>query len=274
MSPPPIRYPLPTLVLVIVLGSLAWAGQGILKRAASAIASPMRRVVNGPDYPRSASPKLGAGGIVRRVLILKDDLPVREKPNLPPADAFGKRGLASIYDFWPSEDTPTHLRIGNGRIVGWVDGPDVLRWDTRLAVKLGIEESPMAVVAWDEKRVEVASWTPGHPWAEVAEVGWRKSSEIPAGAWGVLLTDSEIVALRRASRKIKTSDDAANLRLRAILGTLLEDGPMPPGTRSALPEEAFAIEGSKTATALDTPTEAAATWGGLTFRMVSIGHLP
>jgi hypothetical protein len=298
-TPPPLRYPLPTIVGVLILISLVWWGEAWLRRAVSALASPLKRVVAGPNYPHSDRPRIIAGPIVEKVLRLRDDVPVHSRPDGLPIGTFRTRGFADVYDHWPLQGAPTHYRIGNDKLTGWVAAVDVLPWATRLVLdipvgSLDLRDSPdgressheqtssgvLPVVGWTKTAVQVALWAREAPWSRVGRIGWLRHESLPAKSWAVLLTDVEIVALRRAARRSDAPAAAARLRGQAALGTLLSDQPWTEAddtaARSALPPVLFAnrsVDSGQPET-LIAPSEAVASWGGFTFRAVPLSSLP
>jgi hypothetical protein len=298
--PPPIRYPLPTLVVVVVVAALAWRGEGWIRGAFAAIAAPLKKVVKGPDYPQSQRPQVFAGSISRKVLRLREDVPIHPRPAAAPSGSFRARGFSDLYDVWPLSGPPEHLRIGNDKLVGWVAAIDGLPWDTRLVVRVPagsivLHDSPkggaearvdvgagslLPALEWTDKAIKVAVWDSSEPWSKVARVGWIAAKDLPRETWEVLLTESEVVALRRAARRSSSPDESAKARLQAILGLLLSDQTLSADDlrtlRSALPAHVVSNAGGSQAEpdALLTPTPAAASWGGLSFRAVPVGALP
>ena len=134
MTPPPIRYPLPTLVLMLVLGLLAWRGDARTAAWRAAWSRGWNRPSSRarPSPPRP-TPQVVAGPIVRRVLLLHDDVPAASRPGGPAPRPIRHRPFAD-------STTPGRLRagrlpVGNRRPIGWVAAADLLPWDTRLVVR-------------------------------------------------------------------------------------------------------------------------------------------
>lgn len=297
MNPPPIRYPLPTLLVATILGVLAWRGEALSRPLRASWAARWERAVAGPEFPKSERPMAVAGLIVRRVLLRRDGIPASETPGGPVAETIRFRMLADVFDVWPPSGMPTHYRIGNRRPIGWVVATDVLPWDTRLVVRapsgrlalsespagasgsaIEVGEAPMPVLAWESGAVRVAAWEPGRAWGDVAWMGWAREVEVPASHWGVLLSREELLTLLRRSLG---EDDPKGLRLRAILGRLGEDRPLSAediaAARGALPAVAFDGGGKGSAEALARINEQwkpDAGWAGLSFMAVPLEALP
>src|SRR6516165_9330253 len=99
--PPPIRYPLPTLVALVLLGLLVWRGEAWTRSMRSALAARLTRAVEGPPPPHSDHPQVVAGPIIRRALLLHDDVPVADWPGGPKSEAIRYRMFVDVYDVWP-----------------------------------------------------------------------------------------------------------------------------------------------------------------------------
>lgn len=294
MSPPPIRYPLPTLVLAAALALIAWRGAAWTASWRAALAARWARVVAGPPVPSSTTPMVVAGPIVRRVLLLAEPTPATARPGGPVVTSIDRRIFADVYDLWPLSGPPTHYRIGNRRPIGWVAAEAVLPWDTRLVVRApagglpldGEGRSParstsavLPVVGWSDRAVELADWAPEAPWSAVGRRGWVPLEAVPDDAWGAWLSRVELLALLR--RALAGQGDGVP-RVAAILGP--RDRAYAPrdvaAARAALPAPVARIAGP-------TPTAAAerlarlneqwapdASWSGLSFRAVPLGDLP
>jgi hypothetical protein len=236
--PPPIRYPLPTLIAMLMLGLVAWRGAGWVHAVSEAVSSRWQRVVEGPPVPSSTSPMVVAGPIIRRGLILRDGTPVSSRPEAKPTDSITRRIFVDIFDLWPLKGPPTHFRVGNRGPIGWVASTDCLAWDTRLVIRapggrlalarkfdgptaeVDVGSFPMPVTAWQAGWVEVAIWRSDQPWSSVESRGWLDLERLPRSSVGVLLAREELPAL------LLGLDDPASqrrARLRAVLGRLGED---------------------------------------------------
>src|SRR5690242_6690914 len=112
---PPIRYPLPTLVALMLLGLLVWRGEAWTRSLRAAFAARLSRAVEGPPLPHSDRPQIVAGPIVRRALLLHDDVPVSDRPGGPASQTIRHRMIVDIYDVWPLTGQATHYRVGTRR---------------------------------------------------------------------------------------------------------------------------------------------------------------
>jgi hypothetical protein len=303
VTPPPIRYPLPTLILTVVLGLLAWKGVEWTRPLRAALAERWSRLIEGPPPPASDRPMVVAGPIVRRVLLLRDGVAATDRPGGRTVETIRLRQFADVYDVWPLKGTPTHYRIGNRRPIGWVPAADVLPWDTRLVLKaprgtlaladatrgaggtaVEVGEVPMPVLAWRPGAVEVAAWDRDHPWERVARTAWAKADDVPRESWGVLLSEFEVRELLDAPADAKSPAGAGLARLRAVLGRLGDPQPVSradlDAARAALPGLALAEPATS---ATDRREELLriferwapdASWAGFTFRAIPLGLLP
>jgi len=300
VTPPPIRYPLPTLLLAAALGLAAWQGAALTAPLRAALATRWDRATSGPDVPRSDRPEVVAGPLVRRVLLLRDDVPVAGRPGGPAGDAIRSRMFADVYDTWPLAGRPTHYRVGNRRPIGWVAAADALAWDTRLVVRapggtiapaaepggppgapITVGDVPLPVLAWRSGAVRVAAWEPQRPWSEVARIGWVPAADLPAANWGVWMGGDELLILLRPP---PPGEDRAGQRLRALLGRLGGVDHWPPeaaaAARPALPAVAFAGEGGpaqekgEALARINEQWTPDASWSGLSFRFVPLTVLP
>jgi hypothetical protein len=298
--PPPIRYPLPTLILLVMLGLVAWRGGAWFRGAREAIAARWHRVVEGPPIPVSTTPKVVAGAIVRQGILLRDGTPVATRPGSKPTDAIGRRVFVDIYDVWPTTGTPTHYRVGTRSPIGWVAATDCLEWDTRLVVRpagrrLDLSDTPggsalvvevgtvpLPVLAWDGDSIEVAVWDRDRPWSGMARRGWTRIDAIEPDAFGVLLAQTELPALLALS--ISSADAAGRdrSRLRALLGRLVQPVDWSETdvekARAALPARAFrrtpGAKPSERIATLNARPEVDASWSGQSFRFLPLDDLP
>src|SRR5690606_33872079 len=125
MTPPPTRYPLPTLALIALLGVLAWSGRAWIAAIGAPVRAGIDRVASGPPVPSSSAPQRLAGPIVRKVLLLREGVAATDLPDGSPVETINRRIFADVYDVWPLRGEPTHYRIGNRRPIGWVRAGDV-----------------------------------------------------------------------------------------------------------------------------------------------------
>lgn len=278
MTPPPIRYPLPTLLAALALGAaIAWVGPAARAR--------LRSAAMGPPVPASTVPMRRPGGIARGVLLLRDGVDATETPGGPAVEAIRRRGRYALYDTWPPVGPVTHYRVGNRRPVGWIEAAEALPWDTRLAIrpppgriKLDGAEVPvdghaLPVLDWRADEVRVATWAPGRAWSEVGRIGWLDSAEVPPEWWVALLGDVEI------RRLLGDSTEPAAARLGALLGAAVEPAEAR-SLRSTLPGAVVdrgPADGPARREALlklyeGWPREAS--WGGVEFVAVPVRLLP
>ncbi|QDV37203.1 hypothetical protein [Tautonia plasticadhaerens] len=237
MSPPPIRFPLPTLILVVLLAVVGWWGRAWLEAVGDAVRSGFARIASGPPVPSSDVPMRREGGIVRKVLLLRDGVQATRVPDGPLADTIGRRIFADVYDIWPIRGEPTHYRIGNRRPIGWVSAADVLPWDTRLVlvpepgtipltgnsknsdeVGIDVDGTPLPVIDWEGRRVQVAIWEPGASWERIDQTVWVPIDGIRAD-FGVFLSRAELLELLRRSLDA-SPDELRAMRIGALLGRL------------------------------------------------------
>jgi hypothetical protein len=294
---PPIRYPLPTLILLAAVVLLAWRGEALTRPLRSALASRWERVVSGPPVPSSTEPKVVAGPILRRVLLLSVPVNAWDRPGgTTVVEVIRHRQFADVYDVWPLKKGPvTHYRIGNRRPVGWVRAEEVLPWDTRLVIRAPggsltladpglvteVGKIPLPVLGWDEKRLQVAVWRGGSPFGLLAWTGWFRSREVPPEAWAVLLSQLEVQRLVERFPS-DSSEPPEMTRLRAVLGRLSDPRPLSrndlEAARAYLPSPVFEVKPSPTR-AEDllqifehwTPDAA---WSGFTFKAIPLSALP
>jgi hypothetical protein len=289
---------LPTLAALILVALIVWRGEGWIRRTSAAIAAPFKRVIAGPDYPKSAHPQVFAGTLTRKVLRLRENLAVRATPGGWETATFRARGFSDLFDVWPRRGAPTHYRVGNENLTGWVEADDVIPWDTRLAVRLGAGptelragasgglatrvESPggvFPVLAWEDGAIKIAVWDAGLPWSKLAGIGWISAEQVPGNVWAALLTDAEIVAARRAARRAEKSTESLRVRMRTLLGLLLTDQRLSDddlaAVRAVMPARVVSLlEAPRPGDESLIPTDAAASWSGLSFRALPLVALP
>jgi hypothetical protein len=302
VTPPPIRYPLPTLVALIALVLILRYAAVVTRPLQRALVARWTRVIEGPPVPSSTEPKVLAGPITRRVLLLKDGVVASVLPNGAPIETIGKRMFADIYDVWPLAGPRAFYRIGNRRPFGWVPAAAALPWDTRLTVSdpetsLSLastaEESgstsvklqkPSPVLAWTTTHIQVAVWDRERPWEAVERIGWVRASDVPESAWGTFLSRDELLAFLRRLLNRESDESLDSLRLRAVLGRTTENVAFSKqavdAARSALP----AVVCARQPTSREASTEqlsrineqwsAEAAWSSLEFRAIPLSALP
>ena len=296
---PPIRYPLPSLIALVILALGAWRGEVWTRSLRAEIATRFRRAVEGPPVPASDRPIVVAGSIVRRALLLRDETVATVRPGGAKAETIDRRMFVDVYDTWPSPGPTTHLRVGNRGPIGWIKAAEALAWDTRLVIRpeggrltladapggavgspIDVGTVPLPVVGWDPRGwVEVALWDRAHPWSEVGRTGWTKAGELSAGSWGVWISQVELPILLR--RTIHGDPDLT--RLAAVVGRLAESRPLMrsdlEAVRSRFPPIALAAGADpgqvagRLAEANARPSVDAA-WSGLSFRFLPLEDLP
>lgn len=257
---PPIRYPLPTFVLLVVLGLLAWRGETMTCPLRSALAERWERQFAGPPVPNSTEPKVVAGTIVRKALLLHDAVATTDRPSGAPAEPIRLRMFVDIYDVWPLSGPPDFYRVGNRRPIGWVSANDLLPWETRLVVHSPEGESRSAaanpsndrprpasrpalpVLSWTADTVEVATWDELLPWQSVKGHAPIRIAQLRPDDWGVWISRPELLSLLRRTGP-KPTEPAKLTRLRAILGRLSDDRPLSAQAQAAaiafLPVQVF-----------------------------------
>ena len=288
---PPIRYPLPSLIALILVALVAWRGEVWTRSWRAEIASTVDRVINGPPVPRSNGPRVVAGSIVRRGLLLRDGVSVADRPRGTATGSIERRMFVDIYDEWPDATKPTHYRVGNRQPLGWVDAAALLPWNTRLVVRppsgrltldgREVETGSVAcpVIGWRDDAVEVATWTKDQPWAQVDHRGWVRLADLPSDSWGVWISRVELPNLLRLA--LDGVPDV--VRLIAVLGKVTAADPMGiadvAAARPALPPIVF-DPATRSPGALDRLAEANsqprtdARWSGLSFRFLPLSDLP
>lgn len=297
--PPPIRYPLPTLIAIVLVSLLVWKGEAWTRPTRAALAERLKRAVEGPPVPNSARPQVVAGRATRRALLLHDATPAAARPGGRTTTTIEPKAIVGVFDIWPATGPTTHLRVGQRTAVGWIGAGDALAWSNRLVLRLPSErvdlaptadsatasppfavgDQPAPVVGWTDRAVEVVVWDRAEPWTRVARRGWVSRTAIPAEAWAVWISDVELpIALRLA-----IGDDPGAARILAALGHLVDGqawspadrlasaAALPPGLPPAPsdPRQARA----RLAEANANPRVDAA-WGGFSFRALPLDHLP
>ena len=295
---PPIRYPLPTMLALGLASLLAWKGAEWSRDWRAELAQRLKLAVEGPPVPNSPRPKVVAGPITRRALLLRDETPASSRPNGPTVETIDRRMFVEVYDTWPVPGPTTHVRVGNRKPIGWVPSADVLEWDTRLVLKssngrltladspdgpgqvVEVGRGPLPVLAWNDRAIEVAVWDLAHPWSKVARRGWVRLGGLPAEAWGVWISQVELPILLGLANQ---GDSPMLSRLRAVLGRLADNRPWSvadlDAARPALPPGVFANKpdpqkaAGRLAEANARPASDAG-WSGLTFQFLPLTDLP
>lgn len=301
MNPPTIRYPLPTLLALILLGLIAWQGAGLASSGWERVTERWHRLVEGPPVPSSTEPQVIAGPIVRRVLLLEEATPATERPDGRLAEFIRFPGFFDVYDVWPLEGEPSHYRIGNRRPFGWVPESKVLPWSTRLVARssdgrvraqnqedptglepVAIGTSPLPILNWEGDLLQIMTWQAGEAWQEPKRPIWVESDDMKAK--GILLSRDELLILLDQVLGLAASEAGESLRARALIGRLTRSRALDKSeiaaVRSALPAFAFDDPGDPRAdrasrlAQLNASWEPVASWGGLEFMMVPIQDLP
>jgi hypothetical protein len=262
------------------------------------MAARLKLSLEGPPVPNSPRPKVVAGPMTRRALLLHDETPATTRPNGPTAETIDRRMFVDVYDTWPSPGPVSHVRVGNRKAIGWVKADDVLEWDTRLVVRapdgrLELGDSPdgptravevgnlaLPVLAWTDKAVEVATWDPARPWSSVARRGWVRLDNLPPESWGVWISQVELPILLGLANQ---GDAPLLARLRAVLGRLADNRPWTladlDAARPALPGVIFMREPDPQGAAgrlaeANAKAIGDAGWSGLSFRFLPLSDLP
>jgi hypothetical protein len=272
--------------VLLLCGLLLWRGEAWTRSLRAALAARVVRAVEGPPLPHSDRPQVVAGPIIRRALLLHDEVPVSGRPGGPATETIRHRMFVDIYDVWPLTGAPTHYRVGNRKPVGWVNAADVLPWDTRLVIRREGNAVTCPVLAGRPGGVEIAVWEAEQPWSAVARREVVPDSTVPPPSWGIWLAREELLALLR--RTLAPGLDRAGasdqLHLRAVLGQLHDEGTLSDdkvqAARAHLPPPAL----DRAAGSLDEARErlarineewsAESSWGGLQFRFIPLDALP
>ncbi len=295
---PPIRYPLPMMVALGLSGLLTWQSLRVTKAWRAEVADRLRRAVEGPPVPNSPRPRIFAGPIPRRALLLRDVTPASARPGGPSSEPIDRRMFVDIYDTWPSPGPVTHVRVGNRQAIGWVLAADLLEWDTRLVIRpqadrVALGDSPggpfllaevapgvWPVLAWTDEAVEVATWEPGRAWSAVARRAWIRRSDLPAESWGAWISQVELPILLGLANQ---GTDPIVARLRAVTGRLADDRRWSQDDLNAIREALPSIvldrkpdpqrSAGRIAEA-NARAEGDAGWSGLSFRFLPLDDLP
>ncbi len=280
MRLPEIRYPLFWIVGAVLLGVLAWRGWPWTEPLRDTFQARWTRAVAGPPVPCSAEPKIWSGPLPRRALLLRDGLVAADRPDGAPVETIGRRMFVDIYDVWPLAGPPTHYRVGNRRPFGWLPAASALPWDSRLVLRDPAADAPARpVLAWDADRVRMALWDAAAPWSKVEREQWQPRPA--AGTPAQLVSRPELLALLR---RLLGEEPAEAVRVRTLLGHLLEARPVSAAVRDAahrvLPPWVFAAAAPSRDEAIArlsrrneqwTPD---ASWSGLEFVTLPLADLP
>ncbi|RUL88347.1 hypothetical protein [Tautonia sociabilis] len=302
MSPPPIRYPLPTLALLVLLAVLSWWGRDWLSAAGAAVRSGIDRIASGPPVPSSSDPMQGDGGIVRKVLLLRDGVEATDRPDGTTVETIGRRIFADVYDVWPLTGEPTHYRIGNRRPIGWVPAEEVLPWDTRIVLipepgrialadepggsdraLVEVDGTPLPVVDWRGGDLRIVAWELGKGWERVSRSGWVRVGQVN-GTLGALVSRTELLELLRRSLDVSPAEARA-LRVLTLLGRMAPgesiraeqveeveralSGGGELGGSPSIDREALSDRLGR----LNDEWEADATWSGIEYRAIPLNDL-
>lgn len=285
---PAIRYPLPTLIALLLIGVIAWRGEAMTRPLRSALATRWKKSLEGPPVPSSDQPQAVAGPITRRALLLHDGVEASRLPGGPTSETIRLRMFVDVYDAWPLKGKSDYFRVGNRQAIGWVKAADLLLWNTRLVVQRGdsgASGGSSPVLSWDDKSVHIAEWPADAPWGDVVPVQQDVAlSDLPIDRWGVWLSREELLELlARAGRK-PAGQSPATLRLRAVLGRLVDDRAISDAdleaARRFLPSfalaESTAADGSPSErlARINESWETEASWGGLQFSRIPLSALP
>lgn len=304
MKPPPVRYPLPTIVGLGLAALVVWGLRDVARSAWQSVAFGVSRVVEGPPVPESDEPKPFVDGIPRRGLLLREKTPARARPDGAVVETIERRGFVEIYDEWPLEGEPTHVRVGNnGRAIGWIKAGAILNWPTRLVRKpdetvvlaneptetpqrrLRADGNPLPILEWQEGVIREAVWRESGPWSEVETSGWEPLEQVEQARLGVLLSREELLELmKRLLAGDERADQPLDLRLKAVTGELFSNRPWSKQSRRDLrrvlpgwvyeapvPDRDEALNSLGRLNDLWRP---AASWEGLEFGFVPLTSLP
>jgi hypothetical protein len=291
MRPPPIRYPLPSLLLLVLGGLLIWRGEVWTRPLRTSLTDRWERLTYGPPVPHSDRPKR-QGSITRRGLLLREDVPVFDRPKGTPLEPIASRSIVSLYDTWSAvaandAGSADFFRVGTTVPIGWVAASDLLPWNTRLVLLCdsggsGAELRP--VVGWKGSDVETASWPDSARWLGSMRREWASLSDVPPERRGVLIAQVELPALLRLAIASKTPELRSRARMRAITGDLLDDPNWSDeeikAAWTALPAWAAANSSASPETAIARLAEinsspaVAVAWGDRKFVFVPLDALP
>ena len=282
MTPPPIRYPLPSLILLILVGLLVWKGEEITRPLRREAGRKIERLVKGPPVPASSVPK-SRGEVARKGLLLREGVDVFRLPKGEALSPIAKRGFVSIYDEWSSRGesaAPEFYRVGTRVPIGWIAAADLLPWDTRLVHLVG--SVPLPIVGWSESDIEVIDWENEGAWRKPANRRLIKINAVAEGMVGVLVAQIELPALLKGAIA-QDPRITTQARLDAVLGELT------PGRSLAEPKVAAAFRelpgmvqsrrrpgaASERIAALNAELgKADVSWGDRRFRFVPLEDLP
>lgn len=132
--------------------------------------------------------------------------------------------------------------------------------------------------------MELARWSAGRPWTDVEKIENVNMNRISSECWGVWLSREELLSLLRRSMNDGPSESHSLLRLRALLGRLLDDRSLTDAdlaaARPALPSPVFTIaapsssDASERLARINEQWHSEASWGGLSFQAVPLNVLP
>lgn len=289
MSPPAIRYPLPTFVMLVIVGLLAWKGEALTRSFRRTVASRLAEAVAGPSPPASSSAQKLVAPLSRRILLLHDGTRVSRLPDGQELEPIRLRQFMDVFDVWPLKGATTHYRVGNRNPIGWIRAEDALEWSTRLAVRLKIPTAgrpPVSrpVLEWSEGRIRIATWDEWHPWQVVATADQFDDSLYENAVWGVWISREELLALIGRLGRAKTSEAAEEYRLRAIVGQIALGREWSAeeiaAIRDFLPSECVKPSDRPLAKSLELLAirneqwEFEASWSGLSFGFLPLSELP
>jgi hypothetical protein len=250
------------------------------------LAARVTRAVEGPPVPQSDHPQVVAGPIIRKALLLHDDVPVAERPGGRTAETIRHRMFVDVYDVWPLAGEPTYYRVGNRNPLGWVNAAELLPWNTRLVIRRDTAAPSLPVLGQRTDAVEVAVWDAAQPWSAVERREWVSASALTPPSWGVWLSREELLALLRRTLAKGTghAEPRETVHLRAVLGRLLDDRPLGKhdleAARAVLPPPALKIaagspdEASDHLAQINEEWATEVSWGGLSFRFIPLEVLP
>jgi len=288
---PPIRYPLPTALALVIASLLIWRGEAWTRAWRLEVASRVGRAVNGPPVPRSSRPQVVAGPMIRRGLLLRDATPVLDRPRGSKTEIIDRRMFVDLYDEWPDAAKPSHYRVGNRSPIGWVAADSLLPWNTRLVVRppsgrlildgkeVQVGKVACPVLHWRSDAVELAIWSKEQPWETLGRRGWVRLADLPVDAWGVWISQVELPNLLR----LALGGDSEVVRLRVMLGRIAAADPLTRNdvdlARPALPALVFAPETYRPSAVerlaeANARPQADARWSGLSFRFLPLTDLP